>query len=45
MSKDNYLNEKEISKAKHDDWYWMYFLGLYDTLAITYPILVYQDIT
>ncbi len=31
-----YLTEKDISKAKHDKWWWLYFLGLFETIRLEY---------
>ncbi len=42
MNNDNYLDEYELFRAKHDEWWWMYFLGLYDTISVMYSAQVYD---
>ena len=37
MNDDNYLSWTEQRKAKYDEWWWMYFMDMYDTLSIKYP--------
>lgn len=32
------LDEAQISRAKNDGWWWLYFLGMYETLEISFNI-------
>ena len=35
MNGDNYLNKKESSRAHYDRWWWLYFLGMHETICIS----------
>lgn len=37
---NEYLTEQEQIKAKNDRWWWLYFMGLLETLKIEY---FYED--
>lgn len=41
MKEDNHLTSGDQSRAKHDNWWWLYFIGFYDTITVVYhhPLL------